>query len=616
MPTAINENAMAGTAPAVDKAGYPAGVDAEVKAGFVVNKEIGDEKNQKDYYDKAKHYDTLWGLDNIHLGYYPHLSNRGSVKLTFPQAGQALTRRMIEVGGINHESKVLDLGCGKGLACKEIAELTGAACTGLDLGTENIERANEIAKENPHLKLDFLEGSFTELPKSITDTKYTHVIAQVSFCHVHKLLPDIFSQVKEILTVGGGVAIINDYLGSDGVVSEETLEHVRKRLHFETLHGHKQWRLMAEEAGLAINHYEDLDKHMELSYTHLAECAETHEFKSADGVPISINYRNTVKSAAQHEIGMNLAVLRAVSEYVEPEKKAETAAVSMEVEEDVKKGLVVNKKVGEEANQKDYYDKAKHYDTLWGLDNIHLGYYPHLANKNAVALTFPQAGQALTRKMIELGGITHESKVLDLGCGKGLACKEIAELTGAACTGLDLGTENIKRANQIASENPNLKLTFVEGSFTELPKSVLDCKYTHVIAQVSFCHVHKLLPLIFGQVKEILTIGGGKAVINDYLGSDGFVSEETLEHVRKRLHFETLHGHKKWRHMAEDAGLVVQHYEDLDKHMETSYTHLADCAEQHGFKSADGVSIAINYRNTVTSVARHEIGMNLAVLGI
>lgn len=282
---------------------------SDLKSGLVVNQVVGEEQNQKDYYDKAKHYDTLWGLDNIHLGYYPHLEKRGAVPLTFPQAGQALTRRMIEVGDINHDSHVLDLGCGKGLACKEIAELTGATCTGLDLGTENIVRAKQVAQENPHLKLDFVEGSFTELPKDLLEKKYTHVIAQVAFCHVHQLLPEIFASVKSILKSGGGIAVINDYMGCDGEPSEETLEHVRKRLHFETLHGHKTWRHMAEDSGLNIKHYEDLDKHMELSYTHLADAAEKHGFKSADGVPISINYRKTVTSVSKREIGMNLAVL-------------------------------------------------------------------------------------------------------------------------------------------------------------------------------------------------------------------------------------------------------------------------------------------------------------------
>jgi cyclopropane fatty-acyl-phospholipid synthase-like methyltransferase len=295
-------------APAVNGA-YPDAEKNKAK-GFVANIEIGDEKNQADYYDKANHYDTLWGTDNIHLGYYPHLADKKAIELTFPQAGQALTRRMIALGQIDSTSKVLDLGCGKGLACKEIAELTGAACTGVDLSPENIVRGNQIAKENPHLKLDFQVGSFTEVSESLINGGYTHVFSQVAFCHVHSMLPLTLSEVKKILDKGA-VAVVNDYMGSDKEQSQMTRDHVMKRLHFEKLHGHKAWRHIAEDAGIEIMTYENLNRHMQQSYEHLVAAASKYSFKSADGVPIVENYRNTVEALKKNEIGMNLCLLKA-----------------------------------------------------------------------------------------------------------------------------------------------------------------------------------------------------------------------------------------------------------------------------------------------------------------
>merc|ERR1712046_570920 len=124
-------------------------------AGIVQHKVVGDEKNQKDYYDQAKHYDAVWGQDNIHLGYYPHLVGPvGGDNLTVlnnKQAADCLTKRMIDVGRINHKTTLLDLGCGKGQACKLIAQVTGAKCVGVDIGTANIKRANEVAAEMPDL---------------------------------------------------------------------------------------------------------------------------------------------------------------------------------------------------------------------------------------------------------------------------------------------------------------------------------------------------------------------------------------------------------------------------------------------------------------------------------
>lgn len=277
-------------------------------AGFVENVVIGEEKTQRDYYNKASHYDTLWGQDNIHLGYYPHLMDKRAVQQTFHQAAQTLTRRMIEVAQITHESRVLDLGCGKGLACKEIAELTGAACTGMDLSETNVERGNKIAAENPHLKLDFLVGSFTDLPEALRERRYTHVFSQVAFCHVHKHLSLIFEQLKELLAPGC-VAVINDYIGTEDEVLQTTRDHVHKRLHFEMLHGHVSWRRTAENCGLTIVRYENLDAHITESYRNLALEAAKYDFISADGISVAENYQKTVEVAEQGQIGMNLAVL-------------------------------------------------------------------------------------------------------------------------------------------------------------------------------------------------------------------------------------------------------------------------------------------------------------------
>jgi cyclopropane fatty-acyl-phospholipid synthase-like methyltransferase len=229
-----------------------------------------------------------------------------------------------------------------------------------------------------------------------------------------------------------------------------------------------------------------------------------------------------------------------------------------------------------------------------------------------------QAADALTQRMIEVGQINHTSTVLDLGCGKGQACRVIAERTGAACTGIDLGSENIKRANEVANEvwlTKDLRMKFFEGSFTDLPKEVASEKYSVVFSQVAFCHVHKLLPTILEQVKRVLA-PGGVLIVNDYLGGDKGVSETTKEHVWKRLHFEYLHGHRAWRKICEDSGFVVQYYENLDRHMAQTYRDMARKADKLGLKSTDGTPLAVNYSESVQAIEKGEVGMNLARLSL
>lgn len=226
-----------------------------------------------------------------------------------------------------------------------------------------------------------------------------------------------------------------------------------------------------------------------------------------------------------------------------------------------------------------------------------------------------QAADYLTKKMIKLAKIDHKSTLLDLGCGKGQSCRVIAENTGAVCTGLDLGTTNIVRATEVANQLPNLGMTFVEGSFTSLPKSIASRKYSVVFSQVAFCHVHTLLPEILQQVKGVLA-PGGVVVINDYLGGDMPVSQATKDHVWKRLHFEYLHGHKAYRRIVEEAGFDILYYENLDRHTRQTYLDMAKKAQKLGIKSTDGALLADNYMQTAKSIEKGETGMNLLLLSL
>jgi len=283
--------------------------------GIVENVVIGEEKNQKDYYDGASHYDTVWGQDNIHLGYYPHLVGpAGGDNLTVlnnKQAADCLTKRMIDVGRINHTTTLLDLGCGKGQACKLIAQVTGAKCVGVDIGSANIQRANEVSAQMPELNMEFYEGTFTDIPKEASNRKYDVIFAQVAFCHVHLELPAILELCKTVLAPEGTL-LINDYLGCDlaGGASQTTKDHVWKRLHFEYLHGHIAWRRIVEEAGYDIIFYENLDAHMAHTYDDMERSARAVGFKSADGVDLATNYNQTAKAIRKGEIGMNLALMR------------------------------------------------------------------------------------------------------------------------------------------------------------------------------------------------------------------------------------------------------------------------------------------------------------------
>jgi len=178
-----------------------------------------------------------------------------------------------------------------------------------------------------------------------------------------------------------------------------------------------------------------------------------------------------------------------------------------------------------------------------------------------------------------------------------------------------LSTTNIVRANEVGKSRPELKMKFYEGSFTEIPKEVASQKYSVIFSQVAFCHVHSQLPLIFETAKKLLA-PGGRMVVNDYMGGKKPPTQRTRDNVHKRLHFEHLHTHREWRRIAEAAGLVIEYYEDLDKHHAQTYRDMEVKARRVGFKSADGVLLADNYAETIKAIEAGEAGMNLAVLAL
>ena len=263
-----------------------------------------------DYYENAGHYDVVWGEDNLHFGYYPHLEVGATtgVRLTHVQAARELTERMMRMAGVNEKSKVLDLGAGKGRACVEIAEMSGASCTGVDLTPGNIDRANELKKAHPELKLSYYVGSFTSLPSEVLKEKYDVVMSQVAFCHAHPQLPTIFREATKVMS-STSILLVNDFIGNnDGDFQEDTKRYVFKRLHFETLWGPRAWLDAAWAAGLKIYEYHSLDKHGELAYRDMSDEAYKRQLNTSDGTPLGLAYQRTADAVAYHDLGMNLVL--------------------------------------------------------------------------------------------------------------------------------------------------------------------------------------------------------------------------------------------------------------------------------------------------------------------
>lgn len=556
------------------------------------------------------------------------------MRLSFAQAADALTQRMVEAAGINHESTVLDLGSGRGLACLQIAQFTGAACVGLDLTPGNVARSRELASQHPELNLMFVEGSFTSLPEVIASARFTHIFSAAAFVHAHPELPTIFANIQRLLASGGQL-VVSDFVAGFGRVeaSAETRLHWYDRTSVPCcLHSHARWTELAEASGLRLLRYEALDEHQQHGYLELAAAARAHGmFALAD------SYRWSAQAVRAGHVGMNLALFSARGGRLAGSQEVNNAAaasggaaesttvVGLAPELDTK-GVGA---IGSAAAAQHYYTVAGgsrgHYSRILGPDNIHTGYYPHLSSPSLVRLNLPQAADALTERMTRLGRVNSSSRVLDLGSGKGRSCRLLASLTGAACVGVDLTPANVERSKEAAP--PGLRLRYFHGSMTALPVEALTepegagepALFTHVFAQLSLCYVPKEVAAVLAQARKVLA-PGGLLVFADHTAGDGQFEGTAAPPPQSAGWYRRLHmgspprSHGAWRRLLHEEGFTIRFYENIDDHMATSYRDAAATASSLDLVSQDGVPVAEQYREQVWTLEEGHNGMFVAVV--
>ena len=106
-------------------------------------------------------------------------------------------------------------------------------------------------------------------------------------------------------------------------------------------------------------------------------------------------------------------------------------------------------------------------------------------------LDVQQANEEMVQYIISKLGITKESKLLDLACGKGMYTVRIAEITGCSYTGVDLAEHYIEECKKwAASHGVTEQGEFLQGSMVALPAKVKEQKYTHIMSLSAAFYVH------------------------------------------------------------------------------------------------------------------------------
>lgn len=100
---------------------------------------------------------------------------------SFHPGGLQMTRRLGDVLGLNSDSRVLDVACGKGATGVFLVKEFGCQVAGIDYGPQNVEAARALAKvEQVEGSVQFERSDAESLP--FPDASFDAIICECAFC--------------------------------------------------------------------------------------------------------------------------------------------------------------------------------------------------------------------------------------------------------------------------------------------------------------------------------------------------------------------------------------------------------------------------------------------------
>jgi len=222
-----------------------------------------------------------------------------------------------------------------------------------------------------------------------------------------------------------------------------------------------------------------------------------------------------------------------------------------------------------------FYDSEDSlYRSFWDSEgSLHWGYFENLTDVKVE--DFITACQHWNEYMLSGGGITKDSRVLDLGCGNGNTAVWLCQQTDCEVVGIDLSGVRIENAKAKAQEYPSLRLEFEKASATNLPYE--EGSFTHVWSQATLYHVHDRHQAL-REVHRVLE-EGGTFIFDDLISPTQEINEMARQYVYDRLIFEPTFSMEAYADFLTQLGFMVLAKMDLSKHLHKSYELLSQLAK-------------------------------------
>lgn len=256
----------------------------------------------------AAHYDgldayyrTLWG-EHVHHGLWLDPRDRAPVEI----ATRGLAEYVIALARLPREARVVDVGCGYGATSRLMAREHGARVTGLTLSPTQAAYAESVGGRpgDPEIRVgDWLEN---DLPSEGADA----VIAIEALSHMPDK-PRAFAELARVVKPGGRV-VLTDWLAASvrgGWRDRLLLEPICEEGRLPSMHTAREYGALLLGAGLAVERFEDLSRHVSRTWPIVAR-------RALSRVAHDPAARRFLREAADPERVFALTVPRIIAAYV------------------------------------------------------------------------------------------------------------------------------------------------------------------------------------------------------------------------------------------------------------------------------------------------------------
>ncbi|HEU0127534.1 MAG TPA: methyltransferase domain-containing protein, partial [Pseudonocardiaceae bacterium] len=220
---------------------------------------------------------------------------------------------------------------------------------------------------------------------------------------------------------------------------------------------------------------------------------------------------------------------------------------------------------------RDYYnseDADSFYAVVWGGEDIHVGMYADESEEISVA------SRRTVESMADLGELSRESGVLDLGAGYGGAARYLASTYGCRVTCLNLSeVENARNRRLNAEQGLEELIEVVDGSFEDVPFQ--DNAFDVVWSQDSLLHSGDRARVLEEAVRVLRP--GGQMIFTDPMATER-ANKEDLKLILQRLQLDTLATPSFYQRELLRLGVrsvdFHDHSEQLPRHYQRVYDEL------------------------------------------